>query len=132
VKRDFKDTRQDVFSSAQAALAGARRPVPGIQTPNTFHTLSIHGPGVFHSFTGGADGGLPGTGSLTRDSGNIYGATPAGGADNGGGVLFRVDPTGSYTVLHTFVSAQDGLAPSGGLLLLGGGRQAGQASPAIG
>jgi uncharacterized repeat protein (TIGR03803 family) len=76
---------------------------------------------VLHSFTGGADGGLPGTGSLTRDSaGNIYGATSAGGAANGGGVLFRVDLGGNYTGLHTFVRAQDGLAPSGGLLLLGG------------
>jgi hypothetical protein len=38
---------------ALAAWPGSRRPVSGDQKPTTFHTLSIHGPGVL----GGAAGG---------------------------------------------------------------------------
>jgi hypothetical protein len=44
VKRDFKDTRRTSFLRRRRPWPGGRRPVPGIQTPNTFHTLSIHFP----------------------------------------------------------------------------------------
>ncbi len=75
---------------------------------------------VLHSFTGGTDGGLPGTGSLTGPAnGDIYGATPAGGASNDGGVLFRLDTAGNFSVVHTFAQAAGGISPSGGLLLWG-------------
>jgi uncharacterized repeat protein (TIGR03803 family) len=76
---------------------------------------------VLHSFTGGTDGGLPGTGGLTgTPSGDIYGATPAGGASNDGGVLFRLDAARNFSVVHTFAQGANGISPSGGLLLWGG------------
>jgi uncharacterized repeat protein (TIGR03803 family) len=65
-----------------------------------------------HQFTNGADGGIPG-GALTMDAGgNLYGTTSYGGA-NLSGVLFKLAPDGTETVLHDF-SKSDGI-PAGGL-----------------
>jgi len=59
---------------------------------------------VLHSFTGGADGGLPST-ELIRDSaGNLYGT--AGGGISGQGVIFKLDTAGQETVLHNFTRAE--------------------------
>lgn len=70
---------------------------------------------VLHSFTGGADGGYPQVnGSLIQDKlGNLYGVTNGGGTFLCG-VIFKLSPNGSETVLHTF-SCLDGAEPSGGL-----------------
>lgn len=71
---------------------------------------------VVYSFTGGADGAAPYGGSLVRDSaGNLYGVTPAGG-DSDFGVVFKIDATGTETVLHSF-SGSDGKIPYGTLAL---------------
>jgi uncharacterized repeat protein (TIGR03803 family) len=75
---------------------------------------------ILYSFTGGLDGGYP-IGSLLRDaSGNLYGTTEEGGPNNsacqyGCGVVFKLDPAGNETVLHSFDN-QDGALPFGGLV----------------
>jgi uncharacterized repeat protein (TIGR03803 family) len=70
---------------------------------------------VLYSFTGGADGAYP-ISSLVRDSaGNLYGTTTMGGSA-GAGVVFKVDPQGTETVLHNFTGGTDGVDPVGGLL----------------
>ena len=76
---------------------------------------------VLYSFTGGADGRLPFAG-LTRDTaGNFYGTTLAGGDESSAceqptcGVVFRLIPTGTETVLHTFTGGADGGSPQAGL-----------------
>jgi uncharacterized repeat protein (TIGR03803 family) len=70
---------------------------------------------VLYSFTGGADGANPSEGSLIRDSaGNLYGTTPQGGASDFG-VVFKLDPAGKETVLHSF-SGRDGKIPYGTLV----------------
>ena len=58
--------------------------------------------GVLYSLKGGADGEDPSSG-LVQDpnSGNFYGVTFAGGADNGG-TLYSVTPSGAHTVLYSF------------------------------
>ena len=78
---------------------------------------------VLHSFTGGADGAYPGMGGLIRDSaGNLYGTTGFGGnsgcGGSGCGVVFKLDSTGTETVLHRFRGAEgaDGANPSGALI----------------
>ena len=76
---------------------------------------------VLHSFTGGADGAAP-YGSLLMDkAGNLYGTTYVGGdlscklqGENGCGVVFKLDPSGKETVLHTFTGKADGAFPIGG------------------
>ena len=73
---------------------------------------------VLLNFAGGAKG-FTSLGSVIRDNaGNLYGATYFGGdttdplcsAVGGCGVVFRLDPWGRYTVLHTF-TGPDGANP---------------------
>jgi uncharacterized repeat protein (TIGR03803 family) len=69
---------------------------------------------VLYSFAGGADGASP-SGPLALDgSGNLYGTTSYGGPSDGG-TVFKLDGTGTETVLYTFMGSQDpaGENPSG-------------------
>jgi uncharacterized repeat protein (TIGR03803 family) len=70
---------------------------------------------VLYSFTGGADGAFPEAGLIRDNAGNLYGTTTQGGSDNIG-VVFKVDPSGTETVLHSFTGGADGVIPVGGLL----------------
>ncbi|HEY7098676.1 MAG TPA: choice-of-anchor tandem repeat GloVer-containing protein [Terriglobales bacterium] len=69
---------------------------------------------VLHTFAGGEDGGYP-NGPLVRDAaGNLYGTTHEEGTFRAG-VIFKIDPSGQETILHTF-DRSDGLAGSGNLI----------------
>jgi uncharacterized repeat protein (TIGR03803 family) len=71
---------------------------------------------VLHSFTGGADGGYPEYAGLIQDSAaNLYGTTSVGGA-SGYGVVFRLDTTGTVTVLYNFTGGADGGSPQSGVI----------------
>lgn len=77
---------------------------------------------ILYNFSGGKDGAAPGGGTLVRDpDGNLYGTTTVGGEyDCGGfgcGIVFRVDPNGKETTLHSFTGAADGSEPWAGLVL---------------
>jgi uncharacterized repeat protein (TIGR03803 family) len=72
---------------------------------------------VLHSFTGGADGANPLGGVVLDPEGNLYGTTFNGGSGKylacfGGpcGVVFKLDPSGRETVLHSF-KGPDGDCP---------------------
>ena len=69
---------------------------------------------VLHSFTGGADGGFlvgfPMGGVILDAAGNLYGTTPSGGASNQG-TVFKLDTTGTETVLYSFTGGTDGVGP---------------------
>lgn len=75
---------------------------------------------VLYSFTGqNGDGAFPGGGFgnplILDNSGNLYGFTRSGGNsgcsnNNGCGTVFKVDPAGHETVLHTF-TGPDGNDP---------------------
>jgi uncharacterized repeat protein (TIGR03803 family) len=78
---------------------------------------------VLYSFTGGADGGQPTAGLISEAAGNLYGTTYGGGRSGacfaGGGscgVVFKLSPTGTYTVLHSFTGGADGGNPDAGLI----------------
>jgi uncharacterized repeat protein (TIGR03803 family) len=70
---------------------------------------------VLYSFSGGADGAYPFSPVVRDGAGNLYGTTSMGGSANAG-VVFKVDPNGTETVLHSFIGGQDGVTPIGGLL----------------
>jgi uncharacterized repeat protein (TIGR03803 family) len=70
---------------------------------------------VLHSFTGGADGANPYAGLVRDSAGNFYGTTANGGAYNAG-VVFKVDATGTETVLYSFTGGKDGANPHGSVL----------------
>jgi uncharacterized repeat protein (TIGR03803 family) len=67
---------------------------------------------VLYSFTGGSDGNQPGAGLTLDSEGNLYGTTIVGGAFNNG-TVFKLDPSGTFTVLHSFGAPGDGGQPIG-------------------
>ncbi|MGO9520055.1 MAG: choice-of-anchor tandem repeat GloVer-containing protein, partial [Candidatus Korobacteraceae bacterium] len=62
---------------------------------------------VLYSFTGGTDGANPYAGVIFDQSGNLYGATSAGGSGNGGTVFELTASKGSWTfnLLYSFSGA---------------------------
>ncbi len=69
---------------------------------------------TLYSFAG-ASGEYPVAGLIVDAAGNLYGTTQQGGA-HGLGTIFKVDSTGTETVLHSFKGGKsDGAFPSAGL-----------------
>jgi len=74
---------------------------------------------ILYSFAGHpTDGAHPYAGLVQGSDGNFYGTTFDGGTsancDSGCGTVFRVSPSGSYTILYSFGSyPTDGLGPGG-------------------
>lgn len=81
---------------------------------------------VLYSFTGGTEGWYP-NGNLVFDTqGNLYGAALYGGITNsncslGCGVIFKLAPSGTETLLHAFTGQADGAYPNGFLVFDGQG-----------
>ena len=68
---------------------------------------------VLHTFTAGADGAFP-IGNLVLDAaGNLYGTTTISYSPPGSGTVFKLDPTGTLTVLYNFTGGADGGQPGG-------------------
>jgi hypothetical protein len=85
---------------------------------------------VLYSFQGGSDGAVPSSGVVFDRSGNLYGTTYGGGADNCApvaacGTVYELSPPArkgdswTETVLYVFKGKQynDGESPSGGVVL---------------
>lgn len=76
---------------------------------------------ILHTFGDGSvtnDGLEPYAGLAIGSDGNFYGTTEAGGS-NYGGVVFKITPTGTYTILHNFNDGSvsgDGRNPGAGLV----------------
>jgi uncharacterized repeat protein (TIGR03803 family) len=72
---------------------------------------------VLHSFAGGSsDGANPAAGLTQGTDGNFYGATYVGGASNLG-TVFKITPSGTETLLHTFAGGgSDGANPQANLV----------------
>jgi uncharacterized repeat protein (TIGR03803 family) len=83
---------------------------------------------VLHTFTG-SDGAYPAATLILDPTGNLYGATPLGGAYNWG-VAFKLKPDANgrwkERVLHTFTGGKDGAVPVA-LILDGSGNLYGTA-----
>ncbi len=73
------------------------------------HTLT-----VLHTFTGGSDGDQPYSSLLRDAAGNLYGTT-SGGGGAGLGTVYKIDASGTETVLHRF-NGSDGSLPYGHLV----------------
>lgn len=85
----------------------------------TVFSLSANGAlKVIHSFNGGGDGAQPVSPLLLAADGNFYGTTSDGGPQ-GGGVVFKLSPSGTFSVLHSFQSVDtvNGFAPTAGLVI---------------
>jgi uncharacterized repeat protein (TIGR03803 family) len=70
---------------------------------------------VLYSFAAGNDGSRPEAGLIEDRAGNLYGTTNSGGpADQG--IVFRLAPDGTETVLYAFADGSDGGMPQAGLI----------------
>src|SRR5205085_2474021 len=65
---------------------------------------------VLHSFIGGADGAEPDAGLVRDTAGKLYGTSLFGGVF-GSGTVFKLDTTGTETVLYSFTGGADGSFP---------------------
>ena len=65
------------------------------------------------------DGNAPDAGLALGSDGNFYGITTSGGAV-GDGTVFKISPSGDFTLLHSFMGS-DGAEPNGTLLLASDG-----------
>ena len=80
-----------------------------------------------HDFAGAVDGSYPAQGVFAANDGFFYGVTMADGAE-GYGAFYRMDSTGSVTVLRDFTEAEGGapfqIAPGAGGVFYGSNRTA--------
>ncbi len=89
--------------------------------PTVFQLDAAGNETVLYRFTGGADGAYPEAPMIRDTEGNLYGTTLSGGdlscSFRGGcGTVFKLDPTGTQTVLYSFTGAADGFWPTGRLI----------------
>lgn len=75
---------------------------------------------VLHKFSG-ADGAFPAAGLFMDSAGNLYGTTVNGGSAGfcgnfGCGTVFKLSPSGIFTVLYAFSGGSDGGNPTAGLI----------------
>ena len=89
----------------------------GAGDSGTVYVLNVkaHKEEALHTFTG-TDGTGPLGGLVQDSSGNFYGVAYKGGTNNDG-TLFKLTPTGTFTVLHNFlgksVTPAEGIGPAG-------------------
>jgi uncharacterized repeat protein (TIGR03803 family) len=76
---------------------------------------------TLHAFAGGSDGAHPQGGLVRASDGNFYGTTAYGGGIDNLGTVFKMDPSGTVTILRSF-SGSDGTLPYGGLVLATDGK----------
>ena len=70
---------------------------------------------VIYAFTGGSDGQYPAGGLLLDNEGNLYGS--AAGGPLGFGIVYKIAPDGTKTIVYSFTGApNDGNGPNGDLL----------------
>src|SRR5271156_6257968 len=82
---------------------------------------------VLHSFDGQPDGASPLAGLVLDAAGNMYGTTSLGGTANFG-TVFKLDSTGTETVLYSFAGGPDGADPVADLVLDAAGNLLGTTS----
>ncbi|HWY21137.1 MAG TPA: choice-of-anchor tandem repeat GloVer-containing protein [Candidatus Acidoferrum sp.] len=91
----------------------------GVGRSGTVFEIDKHGvEKVLYSFIGYPDGFGPEAGLIIDSEGNLYGTTSSGGSNNSGSV-FKLEPGGRETVLHSFgpqSSNADGYDPVAPLL----------------
>lgn len=94
---------------------------PGVGCGEVFRINPAGSETVLYTFpAGGDEGSNPESGLVQDATGNLYGTTPFGGThrsngngSSGAGVLFKLTPTGTETVLHDFTGGSDGAQPMG-------------------
>ena len=91
----------------------------GMTATSAAITLVVPGFTVFHSFNGNSatDGAQPNATLIQAPDSDFYGTTAFGGAQ-GAGTVFKIDPQGVFSLLHSFDnnSVTDGVQPMAALI----------------
>jgi len=80
-------------------------------TTTTLHVFGVPGQS--------GDGAVPLAGLIIDQAGNLYGTTSLGGSGSRGiygGVVFKLTPDGTETILHSFLGGDDGNGPTAPLI----------------
>jgi uncharacterized repeat protein (TIGR03803 family) len=118
-----------VISDAQGNLYGTANFGGAFNQGTVFKFTPGHGVKTLYSFMGSTDGGEPFDSALYRDTeGNLFGTTMFDGGKISLGVVFKVTPDGTESVLHTFLGGSDGAHPKGSLISDGKGNLYGTTS----
>jgi uncharacterized repeat protein (TIGR03803 family) len=96
------------LGAASAALTLAVVLVSGIVSASSAQAQTFTD---LYNFTGNPDGAYPYAGLIRDTAGNLYGTTLEGGSSNSG-TVFKLDASGTETVLHNFAGGpSDGAYP---------------------
>jgi len=106
------------------AIAAGSASLAAQEKPALWHMTTLY------AFTGNADGAVPYGGVVLDPAGNVYGTTTNGGdfggdwcGTSGCGVVFKIDPRGHESLLHTFTGpSADGANPTEGVTRDSAGR----------
>jgi uncharacterized repeat protein (TIGR03803 family) len=87
--------------------------LPGLEMGcgTVFQITTTGAESVLYAFTGYKDGNTPFGGVIRDEGGNLYGTTQPRPKPNGWGTVFKLDPAGKLTVLHTFSGGAGGEDP---------------------
>jgi uncharacterized repeat protein (TIGR03803 family) len=97
------DAHGNMYGTTNDGGSGGMQQGPGI-----IYKLSANGKfKVLFHFDAGDHGGYPAAAPALDATGNLYGTTITGG-DFGEGILYKLAPDGSFTVLHSFGGSGDG------------------------
>ncbi|HEY2444968.1 MAG TPA: choice-of-anchor tandem repeat GloVer-containing protein [Rhizomicrobium sp.] len=117
--KDGANPAASLFLDASGSLYGTTE-LGGFGGYGTVFKIAPDGTeSVLYSFANsfyGVEGAVPSGGLVADQAGNFYGVTDSGGP-TAGGVLYKLAPDGTETVLHTFRIKSNGRDPTGTLLM---------------
>ncbi len=112
----IRDAAGNRYGTTYAGGSLACTALPGFAGCGTVFRLDASGnETVLYSFAGGNDGAGPEAPLIMDTAGNLYGTSALGGSF-GKGIVFKLDPSGHETVVHTFTGS-DGANPFAGLIM---------------
>jgi uncharacterized repeat protein (TIGR03803 family) len=118
--------RAGVVRDAAGNLYGTTQGQGGVGAPSTLFKLDKSGQETtLFDFTDSKESGAADSTPILDAEGNLYGALSIGGDihcqigrnDVGCGLVYKLDATGTYRVIHTFKKFADGAQPEGGLVM---------------
>jgi uncharacterized repeat protein (TIGR03803 family) len=121
-----RDPEENLYGTTEYGGTGTCSYGPFAGCGTVFKLTATGEETVLHSFTDSPDGAWPYAGPVRDNKGNLYGTTFFGGSatgtcfSSGCGTVYKIDPAGKETVLHSFHDQADGALPQGDLLLADG------------
>ena len=104
----IRDSAGNLYGTTSSGGAANLGTVLQLQPNGILNTL--------YSFLGGNHGTKPESGVIRDSSGNLYGTTSNGGGPANSGVVYKVAPDRTETVLYSFTGGLDGAFPMGGVI----------------